>query len=99
MQGGKRPGAGRKPNELALEFRQFCRELINSKTVLESIKKRAEQDPVFALRAAEFGIGRPFQAVYVGGSVDHQHAVRTVELDDGTVAFTTPTALPAPGIN
>jgi len=96
---GVKGRSGNKPKALTIAFRDFCRRVINEPEVLAVLEAEALANPMFALRLAEFGIGRPFQAVYVGGSVDHQHAVRTVELDDGTVAFTTPTALPAPGIN
>jgi len=93
------PKTGRPPKKKTLLFREFCRDIITRPEVLARLEAEALVNPVFALRLAEFGIGRPFQAVYVGGQVEHQHEVRTVQLEDGSAAFASAPALSAPGIN
>ncbi len=96
---GVKGKSGRKPNELALQFRAFCRELINSEKVLKTIRTQAIADPFFALKVAEHGIGRPFQSVHVQGAVDVQHSIRTVQLEDGSAAFTKTAAIPDESLN
>ena len=97
---GVKGKSGRTPNKLGLYWREACRDIATSDKVLKLVKAAAESDPVFALRVAEHGFGRPFQAVHVKGRLDHEHTqIRTVELQDGNAAFAETPGLPAKGIN
>ncbi len=67
---GVKGRSGAKPKRKTALFREFCRDIITSKEVLESLKAEALANPIFALKLAEHGIGRPFQAVYVKGQIE-----------------------------
>ena len=74
--GGRRVGSGRKQE--AAGFRQWCRHLFNDPKVRAAVRKRAKEDPEFALRIAEHGWGRPPQAldVKVGNSEESPLVVK-----------------------
>ena len=62
---GVKGRSGPRHGAKAKAFRDFCRDVISDKIVLDLLRKTARVDPVFALRLAEHGIGRPYQAVHV----------------------------------
>jgi hypothetical protein len=93
------PKTGRPPKKKSLLFREFCRDIITRPEVLAALEAEAIKNPQFALKLAEHGIGRPFQAVYVGGKVEAEHSVRQVQLADGSAAFTASSPIPDVGIN
>ena len=96
---GVKGRSGRPPKAKTLAFREFCRDTINDPEVLAILKAECLTNPIFALRLAEFGIGRPFQAIHVQSNVEVQHEVRHVQLEDGSPAFTQAAALPDYGAN
>lgn len=62
---GAKGRSGRKPNQLGIYFREAMRDIATSDKVIKLIEAQAQTDPIFALRVAEHGFGRPFQAVHV----------------------------------
>lgn len=90
---------GRPPKALTIKFRDFCRGVINRPDVLKALTAEALINPTFALKLAEFGIGRPFQSIQIQGAVDVQHSIRTVELEDGSAAFAKATSIPDRSLN
>ena len=82
--GGKREGSGRKIKELPVMFRDWCRGLTANPTILANIKQRCLDDPHFALRVFEYGIGRPPQAISLQHRVE-QVVRREFVLPDGQV--------------
>jgi len=72
-----------------LLFRQFCRDVISKPEVLEALEAEALVNPAFALKLAEFGIGRPFQAVHVTSEKADDGIYRS-EFADGAAVHTAP---------
>lgn len=92
--------AGRPPKKLTLAFREFCRKVINEPEVLERLRQEALTNPMFALKLAEHGIGRPFQALHIKADVETtDHRIREVQLHDGSPAFTETPGVPEFGPN
>lgn len=87
------PKTGRPPKKLTLAFRDFCRGVINKPEVLAALEAEALANPMFALRLAEFGIGRPFQAVHV--TTERTDGVYRSNFADGTAVTNGETILPA----
>ncbi len=96
---GVKGRSGAKPKRKTALFRDFCRDVITSEEVLKVLEAEAQADPWFALKLAEQGIGRPFQAVHVQGAVEVQHCIRTVQLEDGSAAFTQAKAISDESLN
>jgi len=67
---GVKGRSGAKPKLKTAQFRAFCRDIITRPEVLAVLEAEALANPTFALKLAEHGIGRPFQAVYVKGQID-----------------------------
>lgn len=60
--GGRRENQTGRPKE-ATGFRAWARAVTLSEKVLACIQRKAEKDPVFALKLAEHGFGRPRQGL------------------------------------
>ncbi len=96
---GVKGRSGAKPKRKTLLFREFCRDIITRPEVLAVLEAEALANPMFALKLAEHGIGRPFQSVLVQGAVEVQHCIRTVQLEDGSAAFTQTQAISDESLN
>ena len=69
--GGKRPGAGRKPNteSLKYKFQSYFTEK-EVKAIVAEVKKQAKQKPELLKLIVEQLFGKPPQRVDLGGSVE-----------------------------
>lgn len=81
--GGARPGAGRKRVEF--RFRRWCREVFVDPEIQENIKRAAKEDPLFALKLAEHGWGRPPQSLTVDVDDKRQGEFRAEFADGASV--------------